>query len=342
MTEGNSKATDNIDYPVGEILPEKSGTDRQTDIEKSIRKKFRRNLFNMFVKAVCDYSLVEPGDRIAVCISGGKDSMLMAKLFQEMKRHNKIPFELVFLCMDPGYRPENRKLIEDNAALMGIPLTIFESQIFDSVVNIPKSPCYLCARMRRGHLYKEAQRLGCNKIALGHHFDDVIETILMGMLFAGQFEAMMPKLHSANFPGMELIRPLYLIREAEIRHWRDYNELRFLQCACRFTEQTESGEQTSKRKETKELIAKLKETNPYVERNIFSAMSNISLNKILGYKKNRIHYDFLKWYDHEDELKIDVMTEEDKQREAETLKQMAEKLEREHLISQGIHPEALK
>ncbi|HAT02973.1 MAG TPA: ATPase [Oribacterium sp.] len=303
---------------------------RREDIEKSLRKKFKRNLYGMFVKAVCDYELVKEGDKIAVCISGGKDSMLMAKLFQELKRHNKIPFELVFLCMDPGYNEANRKVIEQNAALLGIPLTIFETTIFDSVYNIPKSPCYICARMRRGYLYKEAKRLGCNKIALGHHFDDVIETLLMGMLYAGQYEAMMPKLHSMNFDGMELIRPLYLIREAEIKHWRDYNGLNFIQCACHFTETCSTchtdGQTSSKRLETKKLIEKLKETNPFVERNIFSAMSNISLNKILGYKRQHVRHDFLSWYEHENDLKIDVMTEEDKAMDlAELARMQAEK-----------------
>ena len=306
---------------------------RREDIEKSLRKKFKRNLYGMFVKAVCDYDLVSEGDKIAVCISGGKDSMLMAKLFQELKRHNKFPFELLFLCMDPGYNAANRRIIEENAKLLGIPLTFFETNIFDSVYNIPKSPCYVCARMRRGYLYKKAQELGCNKIALGHHFDDVIETVLMGMLYAGQYEAMMPKLHSTNFPGMELIRPMYLIREAEIKHWRDYNGLNFIQCACHFTDTCTTchtdGQTSSKRLETKKLIEKLKETNPFVERNIFSAMSNVSLNKILGYKLQHVHHDFLvlEWYDNENDLKISTMTEEDRLRDDETrARQEAEKL----------------
>ena len=301
---------------------------RREDIEKSLRKKFKRNIYGMFVKAICDYNLVEEGDKIAVCISGGKDSMLMAKLFQVLKRQNKLPFEVVYLCMDPGYNEANRKIIERNAELMGIPLTIFETNIFDSVYNIPKSPCYVCARMRRGYLYKEAQKLGCNKIALGHHFDDVIETILMGMLYAGQYEAMMPKLHSTNFPGMELIRPLYLVHEAEIKHWRDYNHLNFIQCACHFTATCSTchtdGQTSSKRLETKHLIEKLKETNPYVERNIFSAMENISLNKILGFKRQHVKHSFLECYDNENDLKIGVLTEdeihlEDEKRKAQEL-----------------------
>ncbi len=304
---------------------------RREDIEKSLRKKFKRNIYSMFVKAICDYNLVEEGDKIAVCISGGKDSMLMAKLFQELKRHNKLPFEVVYLCMDPGYNEANRKIIERNAELLGIPLTIFETNIFDSVYNIPKSPCYVCARMRRGYLYKEAQKLGCNKIALGHHFDDVIETILMGMLYAGQYEAMMPKLHSTNFPGMELIRPLYLIHEAEIKHWRDYNSLNFIQCACHFTATCSTchtdGQTSSKRLETKHLIAKLKETNPYVERNIFSAMENISLNKILGFKRQHVKHSFLEWYEDENDLKIGVLNEDEIRLEDE--KRKAQELQKE-------------
>ena len=201
------------------------------DIEESIRKKFRKTIWCRFTKAIREYELVKEGDKVAVCISGGKDSMLMAKLFQELKRHNKFPFEVVFLVMDPGYSPENRQIIENNAKKLNIPVTIFESDIFESVFNIEKSPCYLCARMRRGYLYHKAQELGCNKIALGHHYDDVIETILMGMLYGAQVQTMMPKLHSTNFEGMELIRPLYLVREDDIKKWRDYNDLHFIQCA---------------------------------------------------------------------------------------------------------------
>ncbi|MBQ3393077.1 MAG: ATPase [Lachnospiraceae bacterium] len=273
---------------------------QREEIEKSLRKKFKHDLEGRFEKAVVRYELVEEGDRIAVCISGGKDSMLMAKLFQELKRHNKFPFELVFVCMDPGYLPRNRELIEYNARLLGIPLRFFETPIFDAVYTIEKSPCYLCARMRRGYLYRKAQELGCNKIALGHHYDDVIETILMGMLYSGQFQAMLPKLRSTNFEGMELIRPMYLIREEDIKRWRDASDLRFLQCACRFTEacaaQDEGSASLSKRQETKELIAALKKTNPQVDKNLFRSTENVVLNKVLGYKLHGERHSFLEDY----------------------------------------------
>ncbi|MCR5544987.1 MAG: ATPase, partial [Lachnospiraceae bacterium] len=241
------------------------------DIEQSIRKTYHKKLFTPFAKAINQYELLEPGDKVAVCISGGKDSMLMAKLFQELKRHRKFEFELVFLVMDPGYSRANRKVIEENAALMGIPITVFESEIFDAVDTIEKNPCYICARMRRGYLYSKAKELGCNKIALGHHYDDVIETILMGMLYGAQIQTMMPKLHSTNFEGMELIRPLYLIREDDIKRWRDANHLHFIQCACHFTESCtssdEDGNSVSKRLEIKHLIEDLKKVNPFVEGN---------------------------------------------------------------------------
>ena len=271
------------------------------DIEKSIRKKFKHDLEGRFEKAVVQYSLIEEGDHIAVCISGGKDSMLMAKLFQEIKRHNKFPFSLTFICMDPGYLPRNRALIEENCRILGIPVTIFDSPIFDSVYHIEKSPCYLCARMRRGYLYSKAKELGCNKIALGHHYDDVIETILMGMLYSGQYQAMMPKLRSTNFEDMELIRPMYLIREDDIKAWRDYNGLRFLQCACKFTEENALAAATgsgisSKRLETKNLIAELKKTNPQVEKNLFRSTENVVLNKVLGYKIHGEKHTFLEDY----------------------------------------------
>ncbi len=215
------------------------------NVEKSIRKKFHKALFSRFAKAINEYRLLEEGDKVAVCISGGKDSMLMAKLFQELKKHNKFNFGLEFLVMDPGYNKANREALENNAKLLNIPVTIFETQIFNAVYEIEKSPCYLCARMRRGYLYNNARKLGCNKIALGHHYDDVIETILMGMLYGAQVQTMMPKLHSTNFEGMELIRPMYLIREEDIIHWKEYNNLKFLQCACRFTENcTSCGEDT--------------------------------------------------------------------------------------------------
>lgn len=274
-------------------------TPEYVEIEQSIRKKFRKTIWCRFTRAVREYELVKEGDKIAVCISGGKDSMLMAKLFQELKRHNKFNFEVVFLVMDPGYSPANRQIIEANAKRMNIPITIFESDIFDAVFNIEKSPCYLCARMRRGHLYSKAKELGCNKIALGHHYDDVIETILMGMLYGAQMQTMMPKLHSTNFEGMELIRPLYLIREDDIKKWRDSNDLHFIQCACKFTDtcSTCGSENTSKRVEVKNLIRQLKETNPFVESNIFKSVENVNLSTVIAYKKDGVKHHFLDDYD---------------------------------------------
>ena len=280
-----------------------SEDERREEIEKSLRKKFKKSVFTPFAKAINDFALIQEGDNICVCISGGKDSMIMAKLFQELKRHNKFPFSVQFLCMDPGYNEYNRKIIEENAKLLGIPLHFFESDIFESVFAIESSPCYVCARMRRGHLYSKAKELGCNKIALGHHFDDVIETVLMGMLYSGQFQAMMPKLHSTNFPGMELIRPLYYVREDDIKHWRDYNKLNFIQCACKFTETCSTchtdGTTSSKRLETKKLIAELKKTNPFIEKNIFRSTENISKQTILGLKDKGVKHSFLEWYDEE-------------------------------------------
>ncbi len=271
------------------------------DVEYSLRKKFKKTIWCKFTKAINEYKLVQPGDRIAVCISGGKDSMLMAKLFQELKRHDKFPFDVKFLVMDPGYSPENRHIIEQNAESMSIPITVFESDIFDSVYNIEKNPCYICARMRRGYLYNKARELGCNKIALGHHFDDVIETILMGMLYGGQVQTMMPKLHSTNFEGMEMIRPLYLIREDEIKHWRDYNDLHFIQCACKFTDTCTTcapdSRSVSKRLEIKNLIAELKKVNPQVEKNIFRSVENVNTNTIIAYKDNDGVHNFLDKYD---------------------------------------------
>lgn len=274
-------------------------TPEYVEIEQSIRKKFRKTIWCRFTRAVREYELVKEGDKIAVCISGGKDSMLMAKLFQELKRHNKFNFEVVFLVMDPGYSPANRQIIEANAKRMNIPITIFESDIFDAVFNIEKSPCYLCARMRRGHLYSKAKELGCNKIALGHHYDDVIETILMGMLYGAQMQTMMPKLHSTNFEGMELIRPLYLIREDDIKKWHDSNDLHFIQCACKFTDtcSTCGSENTSKRVEVKNLIRQLKETNPFVESNIFKSVENVNLSTVIAYKKDGVKHHFLDDYD---------------------------------------------
>ncbi len=252
--------------------------------EESIRQKFHKQLFTPFAKGIRTYELLKEGDKVAVCISGGKDSMLMAKLFQELHRHGKFPFELVFLVMDPGYAPQNRALLEENAQKLAVPLTIFETEIFNSVFHVEKSPCYLCARMRRGHLYAKAKELGCNKIALGHHFDDVIETILMGMLYGGQMQTMMPKVRSANFEGMELIRPMYLVREKDIKAWRDANDLHFLQCACRFTEGIAEGSRDSKRQKVKELIFRLKKEDPEIERNIFKSAENVNLSTVIAYK----------------------------------------------------------
>ena len=285
----------------------RSGMKSQTDkdekrkrAEASIQKKFHKQLFSPFARACKTYKLIEEGDHIAVCISGGKDSMLMAKLFQEIKRHRQVNFDLTFLVMDPGYNKENRALIESNAEALGIPVTIFESTIFDAVDTIEKSPCYLCARMRRGYLYSKAKELGCNKIALGHHYDDVIETILMGMIYGAQIQTMMPKLHSTNFEGMELIRPLYLVREADICAWRDYNELHFLQCACHFTDTCttchEDGTTSGKRLETKKLIAELKKTNPFIESNIFRSVENVNLDTVIEYKKDGVRHNFMDEY----------------------------------------------
>lgn len=286
------------------------GNDRTyQEIEQDLRKKYRKNLWCKFTKAIREYELVQEGDKIAVCISGGKDSMLMAKLFQELKRHNKFEFQVEYLVMDPGYCAENRKLIEYNAMLLHVPITVFSSNIFESVFHIESSPCYLCARMRRGYLYSKAKELGCNKIALGHHFDDVIETILMGLLYGGQIQTMMPKLHSTNFEGMELIRPMYLIREEHIKAWRDYNHLQFLRCACKFTEEHNKEqmfpdgemtfsdlENTSKRQEVKQLIAQLKKVNPFVESNIFKSVENVNLSTVIAYKKDGVKHHFLDQY----------------------------------------------
>lgn len=284
-----------------EIEKETDQDTRIDDIERSLRKKFHKNIFSKFAKAINEYELVKENDKIAVCISGGKDSMLMAKLFQELRRHNKFPFELVFLVMDPGYNEMNRQVIENNARLLQIPVTVFETRIFDAVYDVEKSPCYLCARMRRGYLYSKAKELGCNKIALGHHYDDVIETILMGMMYGGQVQTMMPKLHSTNFEGMELIRPMYLIREDDIKSWRDYNGLHFIQCACHFTDTCTTcrtdGSTGSKRVEIKNLIKQLKEVNPYIEGNIFKSVENVNLNTIIAYKKNGTVHHFLDEYD---------------------------------------------
>lgn len=277
---------------------EEEQQDVYLDIEQSIRKKFKKSIWCKFTKAVREYELVKEGDKIAVCISGGKDSMLMAKLFQELLKHGKANFELVFLVMNPGYNEDNWKIIQDNAKVLGIPLTVFETQIFDTVADIDKNPCYLCARMRRGYLYSHAKELGCNKIALGHHFDDVIETILMGMFYGGKVETMMPKLHSQNFEGMELIRPMYLIKEDDIIAWRDYNQLNFIQCACRFTENCVScgGGRGSKRDEMKELIKEFRKQGDIIEKNIFRSVHNVNLRTIIGYHKDDMEYNFLDDY----------------------------------------------
>ena len=281
------------------LLDSFSTEERYPEIEKSIRKKFHKTIFSRFTKAINEYELVKEGDKIAVCISGGKDSMLMAKLFQELQKHRKVNFDVIFLVMDPGYNETNRKVIEENARLLNIPITIFETNIFETVYEIEKSPCYLCARMRRGYLYSKAKELGCNKIALGHHYDDVIETILMGMLYGAQIQTMMPKLHSTNFEGMELIRPMYLIREDDIKHWRDYNDLHFIQCACRFTDTCttcrEDGSTGSK--EIKGLIKELKEINPFIEGNIFKSVENVNLSTVIAYKENGVKHHFLENYD---------------------------------------------
>lgn len=273
------------------------------DIERSVIKQYRKSIWRPFVSALNEYDMIRPGDRIAVCISGGKDSFLLAKCMQEILRHGKMTFGLEFLVMDPGYHPDNRSLIEENACRMGIPVKIFDSDIFDVVVDVEESPCYLCARMRRGWLYAKARELGCNKIALGHHFDDVIETILMSMLYGAQVNTMMPKLHSTNFPGMELIRPLYLVREADILSWKEENGLRFLQCACRFTERIarekalEEEVHSSKRQEVKELIRKLEKVTPGVAKNIFRSVENVNLDACIGYVKDGRRHHFLETYE---------------------------------------------
>ncbi len=275
---------------------------RCRQIESSIIKQYRKEIWRPFVRALNEYQMIEEGDNIAVCISGGKDSMLLAKCMQEILRHGKMEFGLHFLVMDPGYHPANRKLIEENAALMEIPIEIFESDIFDVVVDVDESPCYLCARMRRGFLYAHAKELGCNKIALGHHFDDVIETILMSMLYGGQVNTMMPKLHSTNFEGMELLRPLYFVKERAILDWKETNELRFLQCACRFTEQIakeralEEEVHSSKRQEMKELIEEFRKINPNIENNIFKSVSNVNLDACIGYVRHGERHHFLEEY----------------------------------------------
>lgn len=263
--------------------------------EESIHGEFEKSIWLKFLEAVDRYKLVSNGDHVAVCISGGKDSMLMAKLFGELKKSGKYDFEVTYLVMDPGYSSQNREIIEKNAKRLGIPIKVFETDIFESVYNVNKNPCYLCARMRRGYLYKNAQLAGCNKIALGHHYDDVIETILMSMVYSGQIRTMMPKLHSENYAGMELIRPLYLIREDEIKRWRDHNDLHFIACACRFTDTCTTCNPTgtgSKRVEIKNLIRELTEKDPQVEDNIFRSIENVNLDRVIEYQDNGSHCGF--------------------------------------------------
>lgn len=272
---------------------------KQQKVERSLITTYRSRIWKKFVAAINEYQLIQDGDKIAVCMSGGKDSFVMAKCFQELLKHGKKNFSCVFLVMDPGYNEANRKKIEDNASLLGIPIEIFESNIFEAVSSVTESPCYLCARMRRGHLYNEAKKRGCNKIALGHHFNDVIETILMGMFYNGQIQSMMPKLHSDNFEGMELIRPLYQVEEADIIAWRNLNELEFLQCACHFTENCvvgENGISNSKRQEMKEIVKQLKKLNPKADQSIFKSMENVNIDTVIGWKQNNKKHHFFERY----------------------------------------------
>mgnify|MGYP002579996438 CR=1 FL=1 len=269
-------------------------------IERSIIKKYRKELWTPFIVAVKRYELVQEGDKIAVCISGGKDSMLMAKLMQELQRHSEVPFELVYLVMDPGYNEINRRKIEQNAALLNVPITIFETDVFDVANSSEHNPCYLCARMRRGYLYSKAKELGCNKIALGHHFNDVIETTVMAMFYGAQLQAMLPKLHSSNFEGMELIRPMYCIHEDDIIRWKNAHELEFIQCACRFTENCtmcDNGGGGSKRQEVKQLLKRLKKDNPDIEKSIFNSIHSVCLDTMPGWKTKGEEHSFLENYD---------------------------------------------
>ena len=277
------------------------------EIENSIIKKFKKTIWNRFIKGIKEYQLIEENDKIAGCISGGKDSMLIAKCMQRLQRYSEVPFEVVYLVMDPGYNPINRQKIEENAKLLGLPIQIFETNIFDIVADIDDSPCYLCARMRRGYLYNHALSLECNKIALGHHFDDVIETILMGMLYGAQVQTMMPKLHSKNFEGMELIRPLYMVKEADIIAWKEYRDLQFIQCACRFTENCtmcDNGGGGSKRQEIKMLIKKLRTIHPNVDISIFRSVENVNLDTIISYHRGKDVHHFLDTYHQEKESSL--------------------------------------
>lgn len=291
---------------------------RSKEIERSIIKQYRKEIWRPFVRALNEYQMIQEGDKIAVCISGGKDSMLLAKCMQEIRKHGKMQFDLEFIVMDPGYHPDNRKKIEENAEVMDIPIHIFESEIFDVVVDVDESPCYLCARMRRGHLYANAKKLGCNKIALGHHFDDVVETILMSMLYGAQINTMMPKLHSTNFAGMQLIRPLYFAKEASILDWKRDNNLEFLQCACRFTEQIAQEQaqneavHTSKRQEMKALVNQFRKISPHIENHIIKSVENINLDACLGYVKDGKRYHFLDTYEERGEMKNKKINDEDR------------------------------
>lgn len=272
--------------------------EKYKEVERTIITTYRKEIWSKFVRAISNYDLIKEGDKVMVCMSGGKDSFLLAKCIQELVRHGKIKFEAKYVCMDPGYNKKNREYIENNAKLLNIPLEVFETDIFASVDSMDaKSPCYMCARMRRGHLYAKAQELGCNKIALGHHFDDVIETTLLSMFYGSEIKTMMPKLHSDNFKGLELIRPLFLVKEQAILSWKNKNELSFINCACKFTESIEMDSSISKRKEIKELIKILKKNNPEIDNNIFKSLDNINLNCVLGYKKDGKYINFLDEYD---------------------------------------------
>lgn len=277
------------------------------EVERSIVKKFRKEIWLRFLRAIKEYELIQENDKIAVCISGGKDSMLMAKCLGQLQKHSKYPFELVYLIMDPGYNEINRKVVEDNVKALNIPAEIFETKIFDIVASLDGSPCYMCARMRRGHLYENAQSLGCNKIALAHHFDDVIETILMSMLYSGEVKTMMPKLHSKNFKGMELIRPMYLVKEADVLRWKNYNNLQFIQCACRFTENCSVNDgEGSKRAEMKQLIKKFRQINSNIDINIFKSVHCVNLETVVGYKLGGVKHSFLDNYDNLSSCNTDI------------------------------------
>lgn len=278
---------------------------RYKEIERTIITNYRKKIWNKFVKGVKEYEMIKPGDKIAVCMSGGKDSMLLAKCMQELQRHGDMNFELVFLCMNPGYNEENKEKILNNAKILNIPLTMFETDIFERVERIEDHPCYLCARMRRGYLYNNAKELGCNKIALGHHFDDVIETILMGMLYGAQMQTMMPKLHSTFHPGMELIRPLYYVKEADIISWMNKNELEFIKCACKITAKNScDSEEGSKREEVKRLIRELREKNKYIDTNILRSSQNVNLDTIISYRRKDEFHHFLDDYDNKKDKNI--------------------------------------